>query len=407
MKQNIVLLLATLLLGGIAQAQVTKESFEKAVDFLNCKSVELTLPQENIQQYQQDCPCNETNFTQINKFLTSAGKLDATIALSNEIEALKKSFIGNWKKDEAVTFLSESIFADNKYQRIVAFAERRKGKTEFDNYKASLKTELRNILVESVSQEIASTTNTSVQQASLEDRISVLEINQGKTDKRGFLGGLADYLILFAILLGAVALLLSLKKPSVETIYDTLINKLIGSQRMNNHFHSQNSFRSTSRNSVSSSELKDSNNRIRDLESQIEQIKKQLSNPNSTSNHTTQEPVQETKQPEVKIETFFLSTPNSDGSFNESSVKSTYQDGATIYRFTKSGGNRAKFQIDEKESSTKLALQYPDKNIDPVCDAVNAYNPKATRIVTEQQGEAELQNDKWIINAKAKIRYEN
>lgn len=414
MKHKIALLFTALLLFGFAQAQVSKESYEKAVDLLNCKTVELTLPKENIQQYQQQCNCNATDFAQINKFLTSVGKLDATIALSNEVESLKKSFKENWKKEDAVTFLLESIFTDKKFQKIVAFADKRKGKPEFDSYKLNLKTDVANTLVESVTQETVTSTNTSVQQPNVEDRISKLEENSNtKKDDNGILGGLADYLILFSILLGVIALLLALRKPSSETDYDSLIDKLIRSQRMNSHFQSQQSvFRSTSNNNSSSAELRDANNRIRDLETQIEMIKSQLSNTNPVSSYTaqtTQPTYQEVKQPEVITQTFFLSTPNSDGSFNESSASSTFKDGASIYRFIKVGNNKAKFQIEEKDASAKLALQYPDKNIDPVCDAVNAFNPKATRITTIEQGEAELQNGKWIVekNKKAKIKYEN
>lgn len=414
MKHKIALLFTALLLCGFAQAQVSKESYEKAVDLLNCKTVELTLPKENIQQYQQQCNCNATDFAQINKFLTSVGKLDATIALSNEVESLKKSFKENWKKEDVVTFLSENIFTGKKFQKITAFAYKRKGKPEFDSFKLNLKTDVANTLLESVTQEIVTSRNTGVQQPYLEDRISKLEENQNtKKDDSGILGGLADYLILFSILLGVIALLLALRKPSSETNYDSLIDKLIKSQRMNSHFQSQQSvFRSTSNNNSSSAELRDANNRIRDLETQIEKIKSQLSNSNPVSSYTaqtTQPTYQEVKQPEVITQTFFLSTPNSDGSFNESSSSSTYKDGATIYRFTKIGNNRAKFQIDEKDASARLALQYPDKNIDPVCDAVNAFNPKATRIITVEQGEAELQNGKWVVdrNKKAKIKYEN
>lgn len=414
MKHKIALLFTALLLFGFAQAQVSKESYEKAVDLLNCKTVELTLPKENIQQYQQQCNCNATDFAQINKFLTSVGKLDATIALSNEVESLKKSFKENWKKDDVVTFLSENIFTDKKFQKIVAFADKRKGKPEFDSYKLNLKTDVANTLVESDTQETVTSTNTSVQQPNLEDRISKLEENQNtKKDDNGILGGLADYLILFSILLGVISLLLALRKLSSETDYDSLIDKLIRSQRMNSHFQSQQSvFRSTSNNNSSSVELRDANNRIRDLETQIEKIKSQLSNINPVSSctaQTTQPTYQEVKQPELITQTFFLSTPNSDGSFNESSASSTFKDGATIYRFTKIGNNRAKFQIDEKDASARLALQYPDKNIDPVCDAINAFNPKATRIITVEQGEAELQNGKWVVdrNKKAKIKYEN
>ena len=84
----------------------------------------------------------------------------------------------------------------------------------------------------------------------------------------------------------------------------------------------------------------------------------------------------------------------------------TYKEGASIYRFTKVGNNRAKFKIDEREASVKLALTYPDKSIDPVCDAVNAFNPKTKQITTVEDGEAELLNNKWKISIKAKISYE-
>lgn len=410
MKLRIILFGAALILCGVTQAQVSRESFEKAVDLLNCKTVELTLSNENIQKYQQQCPCSETGFSQINQFLTSAGKLDATIALANEVESLKQSFKENWKKDDVISFLSEGIFTDNKYQKIVAFATKRKGKSEFDNYKASLKTDLSNTLLENVEQpNVTARINPNISQPAIENRVAELEKNQNNSNDGGFLGGLADYLILLAVLLGAVALVLSLRKPSDETNYDTLINKLIGSQRMNSHFQSQSGFRSTPSNYVSSTKIEDAYKRITDLEFEVSKLKEKINTSTPVQSFATQPTYQETKQPEVIIQTFFLSTPNADGSFNESSASSTYKEGATIYRFTKIGSNRAKFQIDEKDASAKLALQFPDKNIDPVCDAVNAFNPKATRISTVDEGEAELQNGKWIVekNKKARIKYEN
>lgn len=104
---------------------------------------------------------------------------------------------------------------------------------------------------------------------------------------------------------------------------------------------------------------------------------------------------------------FFLSTPNSDGSFNNSSANPSYKEGASIYKFMHIKENRAKFWIDERDASVKLALAYPDKNIDPVCDALNAYDPRARKISTREPGVAELIGDKWKVITKAKIRYDN
>lgn len=112
-------------------------------------------------------------------------------------------------------------------------------------------------------------------------------------------------------------------------------------------------------------------------------------------------------EPEKTIQNFYLSTPNSDGSFNNSSANPSYKEGASIYKFQNTKDNHAKFKIAEHEASVRLALAYPDKNIDPVCDALNAFDPKARKIYTVEPGIAELLGDKWKVITKARIRYES
>jgi hypothetical protein len=103
---------------------------------------------------------------------------------------------------------------------------------------------------------------------------------------------------------------------------------------------------------------------------------------------------------------FFLSTPNSDGSFNNSSSNVTYKEGASIYKFQKTKDNQANFILDKRESSIRLAMRFPDKSIDPVCDSVNKFNPNPKDIITVEPGKAELIGDKWKVITKTKIRYE-
>ena len=114
-------------------------------------------------------------------------------------------------------------------------------------------------------------------------------------------------------------------------------------------------------------------------------------------------------QPEIPTTShiFFLSTPNSDGSFNNSSASLLYKEGASIYKFQNIKENQANFKIDEREASTKLAMRFPDKNIDPVCDAVNKFDPNPKSIFTVEPGLAELVGDKWRVITKARIRYES
>jgi hypothetical protein len=156
--------------------------------------------------------------------------------------------------------------------------------------------------------------------------------------------------------------------------------------------------------------------RINDLEKMVEKLQEKKAasvvpaSPVPASGPAPQKaaaPVADTQPAvEVRKETFYLSTPNSNGTFNESSSSTTYREGASIYRFTKESFNKATFCIDDREASIKLALQYPDKNIDPVCEASNAYNPKASRIVTTSPGTAELLGENWFLKTKAKISYE-
>ncbi len=105
-------------------------------------------------------------------------------------------------------------------------------------------------------------------------------------------------------------------------------------------------------------------------------------------------------------EVFYLSTPNSDGSFNRSSASPEYREGASVYRFMKTSYNRATFQVDEHEGAIRLALSYHYKALEPVCEAENAFRRDARSVKTISQGEAELQGEKWVVTRKAKIRYE-
>lgn len=111
------------------------------------------------------------------------------------------------------------------------------------------------------------------------------------------------------------------------------------------------------------------------------------------------------KKQKIAKEIFYLSVPNSDGSFNVSSIKKNYEEGTSFYKFFKMGDKFAEFKIELIGRSFQTALQYPEKTIDIACEAQNAYNPNAKEVRTIVFGSAELQNDKWVITKKAKINY--
>ena len=410
MKKNILLLVLAVILFEPSFGQVTRESYEKAVDMLNYQSVYYSLsvlsPTSGVTaKFKTNCNCeNNPAFEKIKSSIPE--KESRTIEIANEIQELKSQDISTFNKSRALDFLLNSTFDESALLNDFKSELNKKGK--LSDYKANLTQQLEGVLQENIQENTSSQKESESKLSAIDDRIRALETSPNPPrEKSGFLGGFSDYLVLLAISLGILGLFLALRR---KDNYEELLHRILESRRLKDMINSQNNSTSigTRHSNSTSSEIRDMQERIRDLEAQINKLNNQIQTlTESNPIKSAPLPYQEIRSPEPKSETLFLSTPNSDGSFNESSASNTYKDGASIYRFIKTGSVNAKFQIDEKETSIKLALQYPDKNIDPVCDAENAFNPRANRISTIKMGEAELQNAKWIINSKAVIRYED
>ena len=412
MKKNMLLLVLAAMLFEPSFGQVTKESYQRAVDILNYQSVYYSLsvlsPTSGVtSKFKTNCNCE--NSPAFEKIKSSIPETEPkTIEISNQIQELKSQDISAFDQSRALDFLLNASFSNSTILKDFKSQLDQKGK--LSDYKANVTKQLQVVLQENIQVNTISQKESESKLSAIDDRIRTIEKNQtSKEEKSGIFGGFSDYLVLLAIVLGILGLFLALRK---RDNYEELLPRILESRRLKDMIHLQsNSTNSGTRhNNSTSSEIRDMQGRIRDLESQINRLNndiEKLKQPISTYPSSPSTSNQEVRQPEPKTEILFLSTPNSDGSFNESSASNTYKDGASIYRLMKTGSANAKFQIDEKETSIKLALQYPDKNIDPVCDAENAFNPRANRISTIKMGEAELQNGKWIINSKAVIRYED
>ncbi|MFW5871852.1 MAG: hypothetical protein ACOCUT_01975 [bacterium] len=412
MKKNILLLVLAVMLFEPSFGQVSKESYEKAVDMLNYQSVYYSLsvlsPTSGVTaKFKTNCNCeNNPAFEKIKSSIPATEP--KTLEISNEIQELKSQDISAFDQSRALDFLLNASFS--KSTILKDFKSQLEQKEKLTDFTANIGQKLESLLQESIQANTSNQKETENNLSNIEQRVQALE-SQPKPPKErsGFLGSFSDYLVLLAIVLGVFGLFLSLRK---RDNYEELLFRILESRRLKDMIHSQNNSTSSGmrHNNSNSSEIRDMQGRIRDLESQINRLNndiEKLKQPKSTYPSSPSASNQEVRQSEPKTEILFLSTPNSDGSFNESSASNTYKEGASIYRLMKTGNSNANFQIDEKETSIKLALQYPDKNIDPVCDAENAFNPRANRISTIKMGEAELQNGKWIINSKAVIRYED
>ena len=108
---------------------------------------------------------------------------------------------------------------------------------------------------------------------------------------------------------------------------------------------------------------------------------------------------------------YYLSTPNSDGTFNASSMSNQFRPSASVYKFLvteANGTHRAEFTVANDYDAVKDALSSPGSYLDPVCESINPYFSGARRIVNIRPGQAMKQGDKWVVKPehKARIRYE-
>ena len=376
-------------------AQVTQPSYNWAVDYLNCKAIGLSLKgNTNEQAFKSKCSCEAPNYDCIKSSLQGKTDLVKTNNLANEIDGLKNKYHNTWSTDSILSFLSKEIFADSiNYPSLFAFAKKRSNES-FEVFKNDLKKDLTGKLV-------PATTAANIQQPDDNNE----EFSQ-KTDEQGISAAplpIETWQVIFvsvviSLIISGIGLYMTLKKSlSRAKELDARINRY---QRRIEDLENRHP-------GDNKNQYGDIMKRINDLEALTKRLKEDqvqtIAAPILPEAVISKEVPQEV---EVKKEHFYLSTPNANGSFNDSSTSAIYKEGASIYKFTKESFNRATFCIDEREASVKLALQYPDKNIAPACEALNAYNAKATRIKTREAGVAELKGDKWVVNTKAKISYE-
>ncbi len=427
---------AIFLLCNLAYGQtVKKEAYDKAVDYLNCKAVELSLKdaintkdengnlipkfKENYDSYLNVVPCErDISSKKITAYFSGIKGYKNTKELSAEIDTLKKSFNQDLKLEEIAKFLSEDIFFDNKYPKLVEFANKRIENPEFGQFKAELNTNLPRLLA-------ATTQGTNSNNSNVNSNVNInsnvnSDVNVNSNSSVNKVGDEEDWfdfttliliIVFFILAIGLLFLYVKLsalhdKVRSIEVSHNALKSDVKNPPRT--------ATRTTSNsNSDEVAKLQDEITKFKaeiyELRAVVDVLQAKVVLPKIETEKTEQRRYEQTFNKEPVREVFYLSTPNEDSSFNEKSAHSSYREGTSIYKFTKISSEQAEFQIDEREESIKLALEYPDKNIDPVCEAQNTFNPKANRIVTVQGGlgKAVLDRDKWKIVKKAVIRYEH
>lgn len=210
---------------GFAQ-NINKQAYERAIDYLNCRSAELSLTGDST--FAKKCPCqDDISHGELNSFLQSRNAA-ATISLSSEIEDLKVTYKADLKAEEVIEFLTEGIFSNQqKYPRLHLFASKRTQNPDFIKFKENLKKDF-TIKFPGVEPEKPKTApapgevkkkeDAPVTLQSLEDRVILLEYNTNSSKKwfDGFTFQIDVFAMLFAIAISILILYILTKGRAVD-----------------------------------------------------------------------------------------------------------------------------------------------------------------------------------------------
>ena len=158
---------------------------------------------------------------------------------------------------------------------------------------------------------------------------------------------------------------------------------------------------------VTREEIAQLKNRLKEAEAQVAALRKQVTKEEKTESAPK---FVSTHRPPV-TSSYYLSTPNSDGTFPSGSMSPQFRPSASVYHFMvneDNGENTAEFTVANNAEAMKDALSSPGSYLEPVCDSTNSYFPGAQRIVNVKPGKAVRRGDQWVVlpEDKALIRYE-
>lgn len=386
---------------GVALAQSDNRAlFERAVDRLNCEAVGWSMEGVKDSKFSEQCPCgSDVSYGQLTKCIGDAGK---TQALSTDIESVKKDFKDGWTKDEAVQYLTSAVFNDStKHGPLCAFVSRTAREDKKD------KPRREHARFTDITTTVAGTLDgwaVAPPPAPAQVRAQA-PVPTSSPAKESGPGLLTLFLVWLASVLASVSVTLWLmsrwagraSEGGLSQEIRDYVKRKINERPQPDPWQVPSSSHGQRNSGRGQDQLGD---RVKKLEKEVDALRDQLARANRLASPSIPEP------PASVSETLFLPGPDENGSFDERAASPAYKEGASVYRLTKQGPGWASFAIHDHPSAIKMALAYPDRIIKPVCDATGAMQ-NAKRIVTETPGEVRLENGRWRMTSKARIRYEH
>ena len=383
------------------QAQtLSKEYVQRAVDYLNCKSVLLANQQSATSgvtaEFEKKCNC-ESNITYDKIKGAIASSEDKTLGLSKEINSIvNQKDILSKTKDELILLLTESIFNDSsKYKVIYKFAHKPGRDNDIDKLKNDLKKKF---------EEPDFFSNANKPSKESKENTSNATKNE-QTAESGWFSGFSSQMIvislLFSFIISLIVFLISRSELNkLNEQLDSEIDKRRNREKNNpakNDKGTNDEFTKLQKTLENVFDVK-----IAQLQSDLESLKNEIRELKNKTNSPSNGVRDKISFSESKK--FYLSNPIKEGIFDANSEHLIMRAGESMYEAIEIGINKFEFVI--CNSSINRALSNSVRYIKPVCEELNEQG-NASRIITVTPGIIELQNDKWIVITKAKIRYES
>ena len=401
LKSIFLLSLFFISISGIQAQTLSKEEVQRAVDYLNCKSVLLANQQSATSgvtaEFEKNCNC-ESNITFDKIKGAIASSEDKTLELSKEINSIvNQKDISSKTKDELILLLTEGIFNDSsKYKVIYEFAHKPGRESNIEALKSDLKKKF---------DEPDFFSNANKPSKESEEITSNATKNE-QTAESGWFSGFSSQMIVISLLLSFIIslfffliILSQLKNQKKQ-----LVSEMEKRKVPQNNNHVKNDKGTNDEYTKLQKQLEAVfNEKIVQLQSELKYLKNEI----DELKNKLQTPKLEIKETKTTLEPkkFYLSNPLGEGILDNDSKHTTMRAGESIFEAIEIGTNRAEFNVCNNNSSMNRALSNSVRYIKPVCEELNEQG-NAPRIHTVAPGVIELQGNKWIVITKAKIRYE-
>ena len=405
-----------------AQATVIREQFSQTVDYIGWQIMDAYMqdylsirPNQAAERvgyeaFQQEF--SQANYSigqppnseAVATFLENNDWRNASTNLYRRIIGIKEMYRNEWTEDEAINFLQQQIRNISLQPLRVANED---DYNQLKQAKALLIQEIKQYLTSESSAPTSEEPNpepqTVTEQATSPTNppaIALDQTNEALRENLTFLD--SQYyklalLVIIVLLLGLLWYTLRLLRKQDARIdrHTKRIEELTARQLQKSTPY------------VTREEVAQLKNRVKEAEAQVTALRKQL----PQKKEITKPRFGPNNPPAPVTKSYYLSTPNSDGTFPAGSMSAQFRPSASIYHFEvleQNGENTATFTVANNADAMKDALSSPGSYLEPVCESENSYFPGAQRIVNVEPGKATREGDQWVVTPedKALIRYE-